>query len=280
MQVDASVQTIAGVRYIAFEAEALDLAAVARLSIAYALFVREGGDVLRPVALPPVHRYDDDLLTIPRYTGKTNEHFTKLLLNLTVPAGATTVLDPMAGRGTTLHQAAIYGLNAIGVEIDETDCDAYRTFFTTWLKNKRLPHKARHDKQKFTVEFAADRASLDGGRGQTATMINGDSRRVDAYVKKHSVDAIVVDLPYNVRHRGASPLALLDQSLAAWKQVLRVGGSVGVAFNTRVSPRKDVAAVFENAGFEVRDDPRFEHRVDQSITRDLLLARPVVVPSA
>jgi SAM-dependent methyltransferase len=269
--VDASVQTIAGVRYIEFAADDLDFAAVARLSVAYALFTRED-DALRPVALPAVNQYDDDLVTIQRYTGKTNEYFTKLLVNLTLPAGATTLLDPMAGRGTTLNQAVIYGLDAIGVEIDKKDCEAYRTFFSTWLKNKRLPHKARNEKARFSVDFAPDRPTLDGGGGQKAVMINGDSREVDTLLKKHSVDAIVTDLPYNIRHREKQPIQLVAESLPAWQKVLRPGGRIGVAFNTKVSPRQDLIRCFEAAGCDVLDDTRFEHRVDQSITRDLLVA--------
>ncbi|HUR77153.1 MAG TPA: hypothetical protein VMZ22_04335 [Acidimicrobiales bacterium] len=274
LHVTASLQTIAGVRYIEFGAENPDLAAIARLSVAYALFRRENG-VLHPVPLPRVNVYDDDLLTIPRYTGKTNEYFTKLLMNLTVSArGVVTVLDPMAGRGTTLNQAVMFGWHAVGVEIDKKDCDAYRSFFTTWLKNKRLAHKARNEKARFRVEFAVDRARLDRGEGQTALMINGDSRHVDTYLKKHSVDAIVSDLPYNVRHRGESPQALVEQSLSAWRRVLRPSGAIGVSFNTRVTRRDELAAVFAAAGFEIRDDRRFEHRVDQAITRDLLVATP------
>ncbi len=33
-------------------------------------------------------RYDDDLLTILKYPGKTNEQFTKLLLNVTLASSA------------------------------------------------------------------------------------------------------------------------------------------------------------------------------------------------
>ena len=42
-------------------------------------------------------RFDDDLLTIPKYPGKTNEQFTRLLLNVTL---ASTAFTPTVWYGT------------------------------------------------------------------------------------------------------------------------------------------------------------------------------------
>ncbi|HVN12248.1 MAG TPA: hypothetical protein VMT69_09145 [Kineosporiaceae bacterium] len=85
-----------------------ELACLAHLSTFYALFTVEAVDdgLLRPVAVPPADRFDDDLVTIPTYAGKTNEQFTRLLLNVTIAAstaanrlasGGLAVLDPSAG---------------------------------------------------------------------------------------------------------------------------------------------------------------------------------------
>src|SRR5580693_4644242 len=110
-----------------------DAALLANLSSAYALFGIEGG-LLRPVELRPLDRFDDDLITIPKYPGKTNEQFTKLLLNVTLLSSAFSrsmldrsfaVLDPLCGRGTTLSQALMYGYDATGVDLDGKDFDAY-----------------------------------------------------------------------------------------------------------------------------------------------------------
>lgn len=273
---DVAATTIAGRDYLTFSCEG-SVDAIARLSVSFALFERRD-DTLVPVELPNVDRYDDDLVSIQRFQGKTNESFTKLLVNVTVPAGdRLTLLDPMAGRGTTLHQAVLYGWDAVGVEIDKKACEAYRTFFTTWLKNKRLPHKARTDKQKFTVSFGPDRASFDRNP-QTVSMITGDSRYADGLVKKGSVDAIVCDLPYGVRHgsegaqRQRSPLSLVEQSVDAWARVLRPGGAVGLSFNTFTCARADLQAVLGSA-FDVNADLHLAHRVDQSINRDVVTAR-------
>ena len=144
--------TIGGVEYLTFDADLSrrDVAYLSNLSSAYALF-ELAGDLLRPIELTPLARYDSDLITIPKYAGKTNEQFTKLVLNLTVLAsvsapkmldGHLTVCDPLCGRGTTLNQALMYGYDAIGVELDGKDLEAYQLFLKTWLKRKRLKHTA------------------------------------------------------------------------------------------------------------------------------------------
>src|SRR5258705_13070710 len=135
---DVEPTNIGGVGYLGFQtAEPLgdrDIAYVSNLSSAYALFERLDDDLLRPVRLTPVAHFDDDLLTIQKYAGKTNEQFTKLLLNITLLASnhagrvldrRLTVLDPLCGRGTTLDQALMYGYDAIGIDNDGKSFDAY-----------------------------------------------------------------------------------------------------------------------------------------------------------
>jgi tRNA G10 N-methylase Trm11 len=261
------------------------------------LFERDG-DVLRPVALPRTDVYDDDLVTIQRYQGKTNERFTKLLLNITMANARVeanrrpVVLDPMAGRGTTLNQAALYGWDAIGVEIDRGDVEAHGGFFVKWLKDKRLPHKAREDAvrvngakvSRLTVTFAPTRQAFDGGEAQRLAFVLGDARHVDQFTAKNSIDAIVVDLPYGVRHgahqtaseRERTPAWLVEKCLPAWSEVLRANGAIGLAFNTHVLKRAELVGLLEAAGFEaLADGPygQLEHRVDQSIQRDVVIAR-------
>src|SRR3954454_22647110 len=150
---DIDVTVLGGVEDLTFSAAltARDVAYLANMSAAYALFSLVEDELLRPVELTPLARYDSDLITIPKYAGKTNEQFTKLLLNLTLLASASaprmldghlTVCDPLCGRGTTLNQALMYGYDAIGVEIDGKDVEAYKLFLQTWLKRKRLKHTA------------------------------------------------------------------------------------------------------------------------------------------
>src|SRR5262249_12547998 len=106
---DVGPRTIANVPYVTFDTDELsdrDANQVANLSSIYALYEVRGDD-LHPRAIEPLDRFDDDLLTVQRYTGKTNEQFSKLLLNVTLAhsrrAGdllehPARVLDPLCGR--------------------------------------------------------------------------------------------------------------------------------------------------------------------------------------
>jgi hypothetical protein len=96
----------------------------------------------------------------------------------------------------------------------------------------------------------------------------------------------VGDLPYGVQHGAASaggarsrgPEALLAEALSVWRDILRPGGGVALAWNRRTLPRPRLVELAEAAGLAVApaDDDRFVHRVDRSITRDVLVgSRPV-----
>jgi hypothetical protein len=59
-------------------------------------------------------------------------------------------------------------------------------------------------------------------------------------------------------------------------KALRPGGALGISWNTLVARREDAAAALAAAGLEVLDSApyrAFRHRVDQAITRDILIGR-------
>src|ERR1700733_2078363 len=194
---DLSATAIGGVPYVTFTAAdpitARDAALLANLSSIYALFQIEG-DLLRPVPLEPLDRFDDDLVTIPKYQGKTNEHFTKLLLNVTLLASAFApefldrkfaVIDPLCGRGTTLNQALMYGFDAAGLDLDQKDFAAYRAFLQTWLQRKRLKHRVSYDgpvrrngkvvARRLQVSMAPGRDAWKSGATQLLDVVNADT---------------------------------------------------------------------------------------------------------
>ncbi|GAB3992937.1 SAM-dependent methyltransferase [Glycomyces albus] len=295
---------LGGVPYLTFEAEDLterDLKCLSNLSSLYALFIVRG-KALEPVELERLDRYDDDLLSILKYTGKTNEQFTKLLLNVTaaaaVPAerfvsGGVRVLDPMCGRGTTVNQAMMYGWDAFGVEIDKKDFEAYSAFIQRWLKSKRLKHQAVSSRvkregralgQRLLVEFAASKTRYRAGELQTVEMVNTDTLRSADVYRRRSFDLVVTDAPYGVHHGAVagpktvsrSPKALLDEAVRVWTELLRRGGALGISWNTNVLSRDDLWGILTDSGLEPVETGLYEgfaHRVDQAISRDLMVAR-------
>ena len=58
--------------------------------------------------------------------------------------------------------------------------------------------------------------------------------------------------------------------------MLRPGGAVGIAWNTLVAPRADLVALLAAVGLQPLDEGPYrqlEHRVDQAIVRDVVVAR-------
>jgi tRNA G10 N-methylase Trm11 len=193
------------------------------------------------------------------------------------------VLDPLCGRGTTLNVAVLCGLDAAGIDEDAKDVEAYVHFFTTWLKDKRAKHTSRRTGVRTELTFAADKDAQRAGRAQQVVIAADDTTRAVEHLGKSSVDAIVTDLPYGVQHgsSGASglrrgPADLLTAALPVWRSVLRPGGAIGLSWNTKVLPRVDLVDALADAGFTVVEGDaflRFAHRVDQSIDRDVIIAR-------
>ncbi|MQA11151.1 MAG: SAM-dependent methyltransferase [Pseudonocardiaceae bacterium] len=296
-------ESIAGVDYLTFHTEKLsdrDISFISNLSSMYALFEITDG-LFRPIEIDRLDRFDSDLLTIQKYPGKTNELFTKLLLNVTALGSAEPdalldrplrVLDPLCGRGTTLNQAMMYGFDACGVETASKDFDEYERFIRTWLKNKRVKHRAdsgqvRKHKAKvgrrLNIEYGVDREQYKAGNTRELSYVNADTLACTEFFRPRSFDLIVTDAPYGVAHgsrRGATgtpsrrPLDLLTDAIPAWLRLLRPGGAIGISWNTYVLRKDDLIALLGDAGLEIaHGEYEFAHRVDQAITRDLVVAR-------
>jgi SAM-dependent methyltransferase len=292
---------IGGVPYLTFDATLTprDVALLSNLSAAYALFERVADDLLRPLTMTPLTHYDSDLITIPKYAGKTNEQFTKLVLNLTLLASASagrmldgglTVLDPLCGRGTTLNQALMYGFDGIGVEIDGKDVEAYKLFLQTWLKRKRLKHTAdlvpvrrqgRKAARRLEITMAASKDDHKAGAVQKLTVLHADTTQLDGLLRAGVADVLVADLPYGVAHGsyddqgGISrrPLDLLERAVPQWLPLLRPGGAIGLSWNTKVARRELAEDILLAHRLEIVEHQPLDHRVDQGIERDVLVAR-------
>jgi len=292
--VEVEPVVIAGVDYLRFEADAAEtlLRTVASQSARLGLYEEVSG-LFRPIELPSVDVLDEDLVTIPKYPGKTNEQLTRLLLNVTLsqvtlPPGQRTILDPLCGRATTLLQAWRLGYDAAGVEADEKAVEAFAAYLKTYLRRKRLKHTAemtpvRREGKSLGKRFDAE-VSVDG-RSLSLGIFTGDTRQSVKLWGKRRFDAIVTDAPYGIVHgsvsdvrgggRDRSASALLADAIPVWAGQLRAGGALGMSWNTLGTPRERVAELLGATGMTVRDEGpwrRFSHRVDSSVHRDVIVA--------
>ncbi len=289
-------------RFVADEVDELVLAAQS----AHLVSFEETPGGLRPLDVGTTAVFDDDLVTIPKYQGKTNEMFTRLLLHLTLSQidrpGPLEILDPLAGRGTTLLAAWQAGHHGFGVEADDKSFEALAAYLKTYLRTKRLKHSAqvspvrrdgrsvgrRLDAEVRLGEATHDQPARPGMPTLTMTVFTGDTRDSAALYGRKRFDAIVTDAPYGVVHgaeqgrsgksgrqRDRSPGALLAEAIPVWRGQLRPGGALGISWNTLTLPRDELVGMLADAGLTVLDAPAwrgFEHRVDSSINRDLAVA--------
>jgi hypothetical protein len=296
-------QEIGGVAYLVVDTAVPlttdHLAVVANLSSLHALFEREG-ELLRPCPLAPLSRADDDIITIQRYSGKTNEAFTHLLVNVALAESGDAftrlragervhLLDPACGRGTSLNRAVVYGMDATGIELDQRDVEAYTTFLLTWMKDKRLKHQLEQAKLRKGRDTPAHRITVTYGPGKdraahhVVDVIHDDTLHARTHLGARTMDLLVCDLPYGVQH-GSHPDAgrlergpggLLRRALPVWLDLLRPGAAMALGWNRKTLPRTELVELVVGSGFELRvdaDDASFAHRVDRSIHRDVLVA--------
>jgi hypothetical protein len=292
--------SVAGIKYLALATESLDervCHSLGRLSGCYAAFRREH-DRLEPIQLTAPDLFDDDLVTIPKYPGKTNEQFTRLLINVTLgsmkraASGPISILDPMCGRGTTLSTAMMLGCNASGVEVEAKAVEAYAAYLATYWRRKRLKHTLDVTPVRREGKIIGKRLEgevIPAGREEplALTVFSGDTRQSAALFGKRRFDAVVADAPYGVVHgshtdvRGASgkrdrsAAGLISQALPVWAGQLKTGGALGLSWNAIGLKRDQLIAHIAAAGLEPLDfGPYrdFEHRVDSSIRRDIVVA--------
>jgi len=308
---EVTIQKIAGVRYLTFSLEGKlneeDLILISRLSFFFALYEIvnvNGGNYLNPIQQAEYHHIDEKISSLMKYQGKTNELFTRMMINVAMLSSdfeneAMDLLDPVSGKGTTLFEALVYGMNAYGVELDPNAVHEAATFFKKYIEAERFKHNleerriagANKAEAVFMKEFSFARSKEEfknpAQRRRLGT-ICGSTTQLSKYFKKRSFHLIVGDLPYGISHgntagkhfRGGTrnPAELLEEALPQWKVVLKPGGTIVVAWNSFTKSRKALAEIFETNGLEVFSDElycSFEHMVDKSIKRDILVAKKV-----
>lgn len=291
--------TLAGIAYLQLNSQLDDRlrGALGRLSAFFAAFARDR-DHLLPVEVTRADLFDDDLVSIPKYPGKTNEQFTRLLINITLasmtrrPSGPLTILDPLCGRGTTLSTGLTLGHDVAGIDADLKALEAYAAYLRTYLRRKRLKHTAdlhpvRRDGRSIGRRLEAEIRPERGDRALSLTAFSGDTRQSAALFGKRRFDAVIADAPYGVVHgshtdvrghagkRDRSAAGLIGEALPVWAGQLKSGGALGLSWNTHGLNRERLLELAREAGLDPLDDGayrRFGHRVDSSIHRDILVA--------
>ena len=298
-------EEIAGVYYLTFTTERelshRDLERIAHLSFVFALYRVEDG-LLRPIPVPQVNLTDIQVSSLMKYTGKTNELFTRMMINVAVSSCKMPVpervmlLDPVAGKGTTLFEGLAMGYDCWGIEIgDKAAAEGYH-YLKKYLEIERIKHVSAEQKQSgpnrqftakhYAVDLAKTKDDFKNHREQHWEIVSGNSMYADQFFRKNMFHVLVGDLPYGVQHGNVtgekqssltrSPKELVQACLPAWQHVLKPGGVLALAWNTHVFPKEQFAALLEQAGLEVLlDGPygQFLHRVDNAIMRDIIVAR-------
>jgi len=228
-----------------------------------------------------------EMAEVRRYKGKTNEIFTRVLLNIAIFAGAYSgqfierlrVLDPLAGGGTTLFLALAAGYDAFGIEHARQDVETTAVFVRQYLNNERIPYKelderGRRAGRRYQFEI--------GPKGATRLLVlaHGETHQAGLHMQEvpggPRMHAIVGDLPYGIQHF-AEIAELLRKALPVWENLLLPGGTLALAWNaTRVERSALVELVEQQTRLKVRNDPpytQFAHAVDRVIKkRDVLVA--------
>jgi hypothetical protein len=244
------------------------------------------GPLLRPIEPEFTPFVPLEMAEVRRYRGKTNEMFTRVLLNAAIFGGAYAdryaerlrILDPLAGGGTTLFLALAYGYDAFGIELERQDVETTEVFVRQYLDFEHIPFKEVDERGR----KAGRRYQFEVGRKGTTrslVLVHGDSREAALHLREvpggPRMHAIVGDLPYGIQHFGEIS-ALLSKALPIWEQMLLPGGTLTLAWNATRIERQSMLELFKNSRLHVRNElpyTTFPHAVDRVIKRrDLIVA--------
>lgn len=266
------------------------LARLGASSEAYQYFESIGdmpGPFLRPLDYVYTPFVPAEMAEARRYKGKTNETFTRVLLNVALFAGAfreqvtgrLRILDPLAGGCTTLFLALAGGYDAFGIEHDRQDVETTALFLRQFLHGEHIPFKERDERGR----RAGRRYQFEiGHKGATRHFVlaQGETTQADLHMQEvpggPHMHAIVTDLPYGIQHFGEIS-SLLNGALPVWERLLLPGGTLALSWNaTRIERQEMVACIEQASSLRVLNDPPytlFEHAVDRVIKkRDIVVA--------
>lgn len=270
---------------------------ISNLSFYYAFFEIIDG-MLKPIMIEMDSILNEDISTRLKYMGKTNEVFTRQMLNIAIATSSyrdeemLNILDPMCSRGTSLYEAMLLGHNSYGIEMDKKAVKELETYFSRYLKEGKYEYnltsgKAVSNRERvgsfLNYEFARDKDRYINNNKQKMSILRGDS--IDGYKHFNSgnIHVVIADLPYGVQHKGKNKKGsyrdlaeLIDMSLKSWNKMMMPGGVIALSWNIYTNSRNELKKIIEENGFSVMNDDiyrGFSHRVSQAITRDIIVAK-------
>ncbi len=307
---DLDLISLSNIYYVSFSVEKRisgnELYILSRLSFVFALFecVQVNNQtLLMPIALTNTGYIDSKISSLLKYSGKTNELFTRMMVNVALLSSGfdydqnIQLLDPVAGKGTTLFEGTAYGFDVAGIELNKKSVHEASIFFKTFLEKEKYKHRltkikgSRKNKtdsfDSHEFEYAATKDDFKKKYlRKKLKFVYGDTTNANRYFKRNSFHLIIGDLPYGIAHGNISknkqfspsrnPLNLLSDCLSQWYIVLKKNGVLVLSWNTFVLSKEDLTQLLINNGFIVFSESPytdFEHRVDMSIKRDIVVAK-------
>ena len=293
------IESLGGQHYVDTDLDSGRHQEVARLSFVQAVFdaqTIENKQYLVPVDTSPGFEIPEELVFAAKYPGKTNELVTQLALNVALslaeihPNEQPRLLDPMAGRGTSLFWAARYGLDAVGIEQDAKVIASFQQHTKKQAKLLKLKHSQLSGtiNTKSSKNISGTNTQKPGNRqaakqsgvfqqyvlqGRTIKLVVGDSRDTRQLTQRKHFDVLVADLPYGVQHfttrNTRNPLDVLTECASQWAECLKPGGAMVLIFNTYQPKRSALIELFQNHGLILQNFSA-PHRMSESIVRDLV----------
>ena len=300
IEAEVETKTVHGATLFCFETQEMtkrQCALIACHSMMYLLCVMEG-DMLLPIDGRGKAYLGSDLSGILKYKGKTNEAFTRLLMNLAMCVSdfsdrfdeKLALMDPMCGRMTTLFEAVNRGYDAYGIDCDARELSEGLKFFKKYLEYHRFKHQAceqsmtlagKQNARLRTFDFANDLQAFKEGKTIHLEGIGQDSELVLNALGKDRFHLAAFDLPYGVQRGPGGKDSfedLLSRTLVALKRTLKKGGAVAISFNSYTLPTESARRLMELAGYQVMrggDYDMFKHWVEQAIVRDVVIGKKI-----
>lgn len=224
------------------------------------------GPLLRPVEPMFTPFVPLEMAEARRYRGKTNEIFTRVLLNAALFAGGYAgqfterlrILDPLAGGGTMLFLALAYGYDAFGIELERQDVETTAVFVKQYLEGERISYKELDERGRKAGRRYQFEIGPKGDR-HYFVLAHGDTREANLHMREipggPRFHAIVGDLPYGIQHFGEIA-SWLNVALTEWEKMLLPGGTLALAWNaTRVDRAEMIELIERCTDLRVRNAP-------------------------